>query len=71
MSRTDTPPERPSLLRGVVVAAVAGVGRDAAEAALSRSGGAVKPAILVARGMAPDMAKARLAETGGLLAPLI
>jgi N-acetylmuramic acid 6-phosphate etherase len=31
----------------------------------------VKPAILVARGMAPDMAQARLAEAGGLLAPLI
>ncbi|MBT0779899.1 N-acetylmuramic acid 6-phosphate etherase [Paracoccus sp. pheM1] len=54
-----------------IVAAVAGVGRDAAETALSRSGGAVKPAILVARGMAPDMAQARLAEAGGLLAPLI
>ncbi|ABL70560.1 N-acetylmuramic acid 6-phosphate etherase [Paracoccus denitrificans] len=54
-----------------IVAAVAGVTRDEAEVALSRTGGAVKPAILVARGMASDTAEARLAETGGLLAPLI
>ncbi|WP_347268032.1 N-acetylmuramic acid 6-phosphate etherase [Paracoccus sp. (in: a-proteobacteria)] len=54
-----------------IVAALARVGRAEAEAALARTGGAVKPAILVARGMAPEAAAARLAETGGHLEPLI
>ncbi|MFD2440272.1 N-acetylmuramic acid 6-phosphate etherase [Paracoccus kondratievae] len=54
-----------------IVAAVAGVGRDVAEEALSRTGGVVKPAILVARGATPEEAEAQLTENGGLLAPLI
>ncbi len=54
-----------------IVAAVAGVTQPEAEAALARTGGAVKPAILVARGMTPEAAGAALNETAGLLAPLI
>lgn len=51
-----------------IVAQVAGVETAAARVALNRAGGAVKPAVLVARGATPDAAKARLAETGGHLA---
>lgn len=54
-----------------IVAAVAGVSREAAETALGRTAGAVKPAILVARGMDPKAAETALKETGGHLAPLI
>lgn len=54
-----------------IVAAVAGVPREAAEAALGRTAGAVKPAILVARGMDSKAAETALKETGGHLAPLI
>lgn len=52
-----------------IVAAIAGVS-DEAVAALARTDGAVKPAILVARGMAPGAAGAALAASGGHLAPL-
>jgi len=51
-----------------IVAAVAQVDRAAAERALSQTGGAVKPAILVARGAAPDAAEAALKASGGHLA---
>ena len=54
-----------------IVAAIAGVSRDEAVAALARTDGAVKPAILVARGMAPGAAGAALAASGGHLAPLL
>lgn len=54
-----------------IVAEIAGVGPDAAAHALDRTGGAVKPAILVARGMTPDQARARLDRDGGLLGPAI
>ena len=54
-----------------IVADLAGVTRPAAEAALARTGGAVKPAILVARGAAPDAAEAALRDSGGHLAPLM
>lgn len=54
-----------------IVADVAQVPRPMAEAALVATDGAVKPAILVARGMDPDRAVAALSETGGHLAPLV
>ncbi|MBP6678542.1 MAG: N-acetylmuramic acid 6-phosphate etherase [Paracoccus sp.] len=54
-----------------IVAAVADVPRDAAEAALKATAGAVKPAILVARGMTPGTAADALSENGGHLAPLL
>ena len=54
-----------------IVAAIAGVSRDEAVAALARTDGAVKPASLVARGMAPGAAGAALAASGGHLAPLL
>jgi len=54
-----------------IVAALARVGRDKAEAALDATAGAVKPAILVARGMTPAAAEAALRQNGGHLAPLI
>lgn len=52
-----------------IVAAIAGVDRDAAADALSRTGGAVKPAVLVAKGADPKAARAALAASGGLLSP--
>ncbi|MCF3973354.1 N-acetylmuramic acid 6-phosphate etherase [Paracoccus salsus] len=54
-----------------IVADVAGVPADAARAALDATTGAVKPAILVARGMDPDRARLALQETGGQLSPLM
>ncbi|KGJ06508.1 N-acetylmuramic acid 6-phosphate etherase [Paracoccus halophilus] len=56
---------------GRIVAALAHVPADAAETALAATGGAVKPAILVARGMSPDQARAALEHSGGHLAPLL
>ena len=53
-----------------IVAAIADVPRDLAEAALEDTAGAVKPAVLVARGMTPDAAARALSENGGHLAPL-
>lgn len=54
-----------------IVAAIADVPRDAAEAALKGTAGAVKPAVLVARGMTPAGAVRALSENGGHLAPLL
>ncbi len=54
-----------------IVADVAAVPQAGAEAALTATGGAVKAAILVARGMDPHRARAALAETGGHLGPLV
>jgi N-acetylmuramic acid 6-phosphate etherase len=51
-----------------IVAQVAGVDTGTARVALNRTNGAVKPAVLVARGTAPDTAEARLAKAGGHLA---
>jgi N-acetylmuramic acid 6-phosphate etherase len=51
-----------------IVALVAGVDTGVARVALNRTQGAVKPAVLVARGAAPDAAQARLAQAGGHLA---
>ena len=54
-----------------IVAGVARVEEGAAKAALSRTGGAVKQAILVARGRSPDDAEQALRESGGHLAQLL
>jgi len=50
-----------------IVAHVAGVETGTARVALNRTGGAVKPAVLVARGAAPEDALDRLAKAGGHL----
>ena len=54
-----------------IVAAIADVPRDVAETALAHTSGAVKPAVLVARGMTPGAAAHALSENGGHLAPLL
>lgn len=54
-----------------IVMAVAGVDEGAAQAALSATSGAVKPAILVARGLSPQAAEAALEKSGGHLAPAL
>lgn len=51
-----------------MVARIAGVDPDTARVALNRTDGAVKPAVLVARGATPAAAEARLAAVGGHLA---
>ena len=51
-----------------IVAAVAGVSRADAELALDATDGAVKPAILVSRGMTPKAAETALNASGGHLA---
>jgi N-acetylmuramic acid 6-phosphate etherase len=51
-----------------IVARVAGVDTGIARVALNRANGAVKPAVLVARGATPDAALARLSSAGGILA---
>jgi len=52
-----------------IVAAIAGTGEDRARDALTATGGVVKTAVLVARGLTPDAAARALAESGGHLAP--
>lgn len=52
-----------------IVSALSGQGMDAARLALSQSGGAVKPAVLIAAGAAPDRAAAMLTDSGGALGP--
>ena len=54
-----------------IVAAVAGVGREAAVQALAETGGAVKPAVLVARGASAGAATSALAASGGVLEGLM
>jgi len=54
-----------------IVAHIAGTHEDAARAALHRTQGAVKPAILVARGQSADAALQALAASGGKLAPYL
>jgi N-acetylmuramic acid 6-phosphate etherase len=51
-----------------IVARVAGVSTNAALMALDRTGGAVKPAVLVAQGATPQEAEERLTRAGGHLA---
>jgi len=50
-----------------IVAHVAGVDTGVARVALNRTNGAVKPAVLVARGATPEAAIARLGQSGGRL----
>ena len=52
-----------------IVADVSGVPRETAEAALRASRGAVKPAVLIARGASATDAARSLADSGGHLAP--
>ncbi len=54
-----------------IVAAIAGTDTAAAAAALARTGGSVKPAILVARGADPQAAHAALERSGGHLGPAL
>lgn len=54
-----------------IVADIAQVPRDAAEAALTATGGAVKPAVLVARGLDPAEAEDRLKKAKGHLAQVL
>ncbi len=54
-----------------MVAALAGVGTEAAQAALAATDGLVKPAVLVARGMTPAAASTALAASEGHLAGLL
>ncbi len=54
-----------------IVAAVGDVGRAAADEALRLTGGQVKTAILVARGMTPEGALAALQKSDGHLAPYL
>lgn len=54
-----------------IVAAVARVSRAEADAALSQTEGAVKPAILVAQGLSPAEARVALDRSGGHLAELL
>lgn len=48
-----------------IVSDIAGCDGEKARRALDQAGGAVKPAILIARGLDPAAARQRLAETGG------
>lgn len=50
-----------------MVARIAGVGEDAARASLDAAGGAVRPAVLVARGLTPAAADKHLAASGANL----
>ena len=54
-----------------IVAAISGQDEQAARAALLQTGGAVKPAILVARGATPERAGAALDASGGHLGPAL
>ncbi|MDB6182720.1 N-acetylmuramic acid 6-phosphate etherase [Paracoccus fistulariae] len=54
-----------------IVSEIAEVSADMAEAALIATKGAVKQAILVARGMEPERAQVALAESDGHLEPLL
>ncbi|MEY5037837.1 MAG: hypothetical protein RL472_943 [Pseudomonadota bacterium] len=54
-----------------IVARIAGTGEEAARVALHHTNGAVKPAILVARGQSADAALQALAASGGKLAPYL
>ena len=54
-----------------IVSALSGQGMDTARVALSQSGGAVKPAVLIAAGAAPDRATALISDNGGRLGPAL
>lgn len=54
-----------------IVAAIAGCEERTAQEALAKTGGAVKPAVLVARGLSPEEAQCALQGSGGHLAPVL
>jgi N-acetylmuramic acid 6-phosphate etherase len=54
-----------------IVAAISGASQETAETALRQTGGAVKSAVLVARGMTPAQAQSALASTQGHLESLL
>lgn len=54
-----------------IVADLSGQGADIAQAALARTGGSVKPAVLVAAGATPEAAAAALLASGGHLGPAL
>jgi N-acetylmuramic acid 6-phosphate etherase len=54
-----------------IVSALAGQGIDSARAALAQAGGAVKPAVLVAKGATPLQAAQLLKDSGGVLGPTL
>jgi N-acetylmuramic acid 6-phosphate etherase len=54
-----------------IVANLSGQGMDIARAALIQTGGAVKPAILIAKGATPDQASQLLQDSGGVLGPTL
>ena len=54
-----------------MVAAIAGVSQANAAAALARTNGRVKPAVLVARGADPEAASSALNASGGTLGPAL
>lgn len=54
-----------------IVAALSGQGMDRARAALAQTGGAVKPAVLVAIGASPETAARLLTNSGGVLGPTL
>lgn len=54
-----------------IVAALSGAGMDTAKAALGETGGAVKPAVLIAAGTTAEAAKAALGRSGGHIGPAL
>lgn len=54
-----------------IVAALSGAGMEDARAALGRTGGAVKPAVLVAGGASLEAAEAALQRSGGHIGPAL
>jgi len=50
-----------------IVAALSGQGMDIARAGLDQTGGAVKSAVLAAKGASPDQAARHLKDSGGVL----
>lgn len=54
-----------------IVATIAGTDAATAAGALATTGGAVKPAILIAAGASPDTARTLLAGTGGHVGPAL
>lgn len=54
-----------------IVSDLSGQGIDIARAALGKTGGAVKPAVLIAKGATPDQAAQLLTDSGGVLGPTL
>lgn len=54
-----------------IVSDLSGQGMEIARAALNQTGGAVKPAILIAKGATPEQALRLLQDSGGVLGPTL